>query len=201
MCYLCGMRVFRLFKYLQDWGRVARERREERKEEEVREKVRVAEEQFRKYDAMRKTQKLLEEAFPEIAPPSQHLSPSSQPPHLSQHLLPSSQPSHLSPSSQPYQQPWPEPYPKPELYSGQYEPWASDRLKDDESEEADCGRSMFDMTADYYGRHGEFDVNDEARRISEDIQQFHNSDPSADLSDHYYWDDLLDADTDGYLDD
>jgi len=59
----------------------------------------------------------------------------------------------------------------------------------------------FDMTKDYYGKHGEFDRNDESRRISEDIQQFHNSDPDADLTDHYYWDDVLDAETDGYLDD
>ena len=36
---------------------------------------------------------------------------------------------------------------------------------------------------------------------SEDIQQFHNANPDADLSDHYYWDDVLNAGTDGYLDD
>jgi len=59
----------------------------------------------------------------------------------------------------------------------------------------------FDMTKDYYGKHGEFDRNDESRRVSEDIQQFHNCHPDADLHDHYYWDDILDAETDGYLDD
>lgn len=59
----------------------------------------------------------------------------------------------------------------------------------------------FDMTKDYYGKHGEFDTNDESRRASEDIQQFHNCHPDTDLSDHYYWDDVLDAETDGYLDD
>lgn len=58
----------------------------------------------------------------------------------------------------------------------------------------------FDMTKDYYGKHGEFDTNDESRRASEDIQQFHNSHPDTDLTDHYYWDDVLDAKTDGYLD-
>lgn len=58
-----------------------------------------------------------------------------------------------------------------------------------------------DMTKDYVGKHGEFDRYDESRRVSEDIQQFHNCHPGADLSDHYYWDDVLDADTDGYLDD
>lgn len=41
---------------------------------------------------------------------------------------------------------------------------------------------------------------DESRRISEDIQQFHESHPDADLSDHYSWEDILDAESDGYLD-
>lgn len=41
---------------------------------------------------------------------------------------------------------------------------------------------------------------DESRRRSEDIQQFHESHPDADLSDHYSWEDILDAETDGYLD-
>lgn len=66
------------------------------------------------------------------------------------------------------------------------------------------GESWLDsmsMTKNYYGMHGEFDRNDEARRISEDMQQFHYNHPDADLSDHYYWDDVLDAETDGYLDD
>ena len=56
------------------------------------------------------------------------------------------------------------------------------------------------ISDDYYGRHGEFDSNDEARRISEDMQQFHRSHPDAELSDHYNWEDVLDAETDGYLD-
>lgn len=42
---------------------------------------------------------------------------------------------------------------------------------------------------------------DESRRVSEDIEQFHNCHPDADLSDHYGWEDILDAHTDGYLDD
>ena len=42
---------------------------------------------------------------------------------------------------------------------------------------------------------------DASRRVSEDIQQFHESHPDADLSDHYSWEDILDAQTDGYLDD
>ena len=41
---------------------------------------------------------------------------------------------------------------------------------------------------------------DESRRISEDIQQFHNAHPEADLTDHFSWEDILDAETDGYLD-
>lgn len=61
--------------------------------------------------------------------------------------------------------------------------------------------SWGNITDDYYGKHGEFDINDEARRISEDMQQFHNANPDADLTDHYYWDDVLDAETDGYLED
>ena len=67
----------------------------------------------------------------------------------------------------------------------------------------DSYRSIMDypeISDDFYGKHGEFDLNDESRRVSEDIQQFHRSHPDADLSDHYYWDDILDAETDGYLD-
>lgn len=59
----------------------------------------------------------------------------------------------------------------------------------------------FNPTKDYYGMHGEFDSNDESRRASEDIQGFHKLFPDEDLSDHYYWEDVLDAETDGYLDD
>ena len=55
------------------------------------------------------------------------------------------------------------------------------------------------VSGDFIGNHGEFDVNDEARRVSEDMQQFHNNHRDADLTDHYYWDDVLDADTDGYI--
>ncbi len=57
------------------------------------------------------------------------------------------------------------------------------------------------ISDDFYGKHGEFDRNDESRRISEDMQQFSSANPDADLSDHYYWDDIVDADTDGYLED
>lgn len=57
------------------------------------------------------------------------------------------------------------------------------------------------ITDNYIGKHGELDRYDESRRISEDIQQFSNSNPGADLSDHYHWEDILDAETDGYLDD
>ena len=57
------------------------------------------------------------------------------------------------------------------------------------------------VSDDFLGHRGEFDLNDEARRASEDMQQFHYSHPDADLSDHYYWEDVLDADTDGYLED
>ena len=33
------------------------------------------------------------------------------------------------------------------------------------------------------------------------MQQFRRAHPGSTLSDHYYWDDILDADTDGYLED
>lgn len=65
----------------------------------------------------------------------------------------------------------------------------------------DSGHKTTSITDDYYGKHGEFDINDEARRVSEDMQQFHNTFPDSDLSDQYYWDDILDAETDDYLDD
>ena len=51
----------------------------------------------------------------------------------------------------------------------------------------------------YYGMNGEFDVNDESRRVSEDIEQFANAHPDADVKDHYYWDDIIDAETDDYI--
>ena len=51
----------------------------------------------------------------------------------------------------------------------------------------------------YYGMNGEFDVNDESRRVSEDIEQFANAHPDADVKEHYYWDDILDAETDDYI--
>ena len=57
------------------------------------------------------------------------------------------------------------------------------------------------ISDDFYGRHGEFDLNDESRRVSEDMQQFHQNHPDADLSDHYFWEDVVDAETDGYLED
>lgn len=56
------------------------------------------------------------------------------------------------------------------------------------------------VSDDFIGHRGEFDLNDEARRVSEDMQQFHHNHPDADLSDHYFWDDVLDAETDDYLD-
>ena len=52
---------------------------------------------------------------------------------------------------------------------------------------------------DYYGHRGEFDLNDESRRVSEDMQQFYGGHRGADKTDHYDWADVLDADTDGYF--
>ena len=67
--------------------------------------------------------------------------------------------------------------------------------------------SLFDLFSDSKEKKQEsafddvFRQYDESRRVSEDIEQFHNSHPEADLSDHYSWEDILDAETDGYLDD
>ena len=59
---------------------------------------------------------------------------------------------------------------------------------------------VMDPRKDMYGYNGEFDLNDRARRVSEDMQQFHNTFPGTDLTDQYYWEDVLDAETDDYLD-
>lgn len=78
----------------------------------------------------------------------------------------------------------------------------SDSSSDEEDNEEDEGGGFdTDMTKDYYGRHGEFDKNDEARSTSEYIQIFHNDDPDADPTDNFHWDEVLDAESDGYLDD
>ena len=58
----------------------------------------------------------------------------------------------------------------------------------------------FNPTKDYYGKHGEFDKNDEARSTSEYIQIFHHETPDADPTDQFHWDEVLDAESDGYLD-
>ena len=59
----------------------------------------------------------------------------------------------------------------------------------------------FNPTRNYYGRHGEFDRNDENRKECEDIREFHTNYPDVELTDHYDWNDVLEAETDGYLDD
>lgn len=51
----------------------------------------------------------------------------------------------------------------------------------------------------YYGMNGEFETNDRSRQVSEDIEQFSNAHPDADVTEHYYWDDVLDAETDDYI--
>lgn len=57
------------------------------------------------------------------------------------------------------------------------------------------------MTSNYYGKHGEFDTNDRMRANMEDMEQFHNSSSSFDPYDHGYdWDEISDADNDGYFD-
>lgn len=51
----------------------------------------------------------------------------------------------------------------------------------------------------YYGMNGEFETNDRSRQVSEDIEQFSNAHPDADVTEHYYWDEVLDAETDDYI--
>lgn len=92
-------------------------------------------------------------------------------------------------------------------YSPTYKDW-DDSVSQDSGGGFMSGKSWLDdvwnggqISDSFYGRHGEFDLNDESRRVSEDMQQFRSNHRDADLSDHYYWDDVLDADTDGYLDD
>jgi len=60
---------------------------------------------------------------------------------------------------------------------------------------------LFDMTKNYYGKHGEFDRNDEERGICEDMYGMHSDNPDADLEYHYGWENKLNYDTDGYSDD
>ena len=61
--------------------------------------------------------------------------------------------------------------------------------------------ASLDPTKDYYGKHGEFARNDDSWGSSEYIRQFHNADPGCDLSDHFDWQEITDAETDGFLDD
>ena len=51
----------------------------------------------------------------------------------------------------------------------------------------------------YFGMNGEFETNDRSRQVSEDIEQFSNAHPDADVTEHYYWDEVLDAETDDYI--
>lgn len=59
----------------------------------------------------------------------------------------------------------------------------------------------FDPTKDYYGKHGEFDRNDDSWGTSEYIRQFRNNDPDVDLSDHFDWQERLEAESDGFTED
>ena len=78
----------------------------------------------------------------------------------------------------------------------EYEDEDEEYYEDEEEEEEE---DSHDMTRDYYGKHGEFELNDEALRASEDIRGFHSNYPDTDLSDHYYWEDVLDAETDDFV--
>lgn len=56
------------------------------------------------------------------------------------------------------------------------------------------------MTADYYGKHGEFDNNDEDRAICEEMFGMKAQCPDVDLEEHFGWENKLNYDTDGYSD-
>ena len=58
-----------------------------------------------------------------------------------------------------------------------------------------------DMSRDFFGKHGEFDNNDEMRDICEDMFGMHSQNPDADLEEHYGWENKLNYDGDGYSDD
>ena len=82
------------------------------------------------------------------------------------------------------------------------------KMKDDHDEEDNTkdnkGHDFFadyDMTKDYYGKHGEFDKNDDSWGTSEYIRQFHNDNPDLDLSDHFDWQERAEAESDGFLED
>lgn len=58
------------------------------------------------------------------------------------------------------------------------------------------------ITDNYYGMHGEFDLNDAMRANMEDMEQFRSVDPYFDPKEHGYdWDEVMDALNDGYIDD
>lgn len=56
------------------------------------------------------------------------------------------------------------------------------------------------MTSDYYGRHGEFDRNDEDRAYCEDMQQMHSANSDVNLEEHFGWENKLNYDNEGYGD-
>lgn len=72
---------------------------------------------------------------------------------------------------------------------------------DDPAGDSSSWLDNFDPTRDYYGKHGEFDRNDDSWGTSEYIRQFRNSDPDVDLSDHFDWQERLDAESDGFTED
>ena len=88
----------------------------------------------------------------------------------------------------------------PDLFSsGSYTPSVHHYDETPLSDPMDLYRSSYEDPDK--AREDVFRQYDESRRISEDIQQFHNANPEADLSDHYYWEDVLDAESNEYLED
>lgn len=77
----------------------------------------------------------------------------------------------------------------------------SDDLDDEPDARDGSIFDTFDPTKDYYGKHGEFDKNDDSWGTSEYIRQFRNNDPDVDLSEHFDWQERAEAESDGFLDD
>ena len=56
----------------------------------------------------------------------------------------------------------------------------------------------WDMTKNYLGKHGEFDLNDEERIIEEEIYGMKAQDHDADVESHFGWEHVLSYDCDDY---
>ena len=87
-------------------------------------------------------------------------------------------------------------------HSRDYDYEEEDEEAEEEPDEYDDTHNWmddYDMTKDYYGKHGEFDKNDDSWGSSDYVRQFKNNDPDVDLDDHFDWQEQLDAESDGFM--